>query len=146
MTKTKHSNRKVDLAAEGAKKTDPLDTATIVLDNKKLNTLAKSLPKIRKIKKEKVEVAHSVTTTSCPGEKTQSLEEITINPDEFLHLDEATAEAQVIISFRKNFIVVNYVHRLRSSKVKFSRRLSQTEMVSLQMICSQMKIQYLILK
>ena len=113
-TKTKHSNRKVDLANhEVVKKSDPLDTATIVLDNKKLVSLAKALPKIRKIKKEKVEVEQSVTTISCPGEKAPSLEEIPINPDEFLHLDEQTAEAQVKFKGETNIIIKIFI-RLRS--------------------------------
>ena len=95
-TKTKLSNRKTDLANhDSSKNSDPLDTASIVLDTQKLGVLAKALPKIRKIKKEKVEVAHSVTTTSGPGVKTQSLEELTINPDDFLQLDE-NAENQVL--------------------------------------------------
>lgn len=98
-SKTKLSHRKVDLANhQSATKSEPLDTANIVIDKKKLEDLSKALPKIRKIKKEKVEkveVASSVTTTSVPGEKAPSLEELTINPDEFLHLDE-NAENQVV--------------------------------------------------
>ena len=96
MPKTKHSNRKVDLANhEPSTTSEPLDTANIVIDTEKLENLAKALPKIKKIKKEKVEVSHSVTTTSTPGVKTQSLEELDINPDDFLRLDE-NAETQVI--------------------------------------------------
>ena len=94
-TKTKLSNRKVDLANhEPSTKAEPLDTANIVIDTEKLSHLAKALPKIKKIKKEKVELSHSVTTTSTPGVKTQSLEELEINPDDFLCLDE-NAENQV---------------------------------------------------
>lgn len=93
-TRTKLTNRKTDLANHVVKpKSDPLDSATIVLDSKKLESLAKSLPKIKKIKKEKVEVAGSVTTTSCSGIKKESLEEL-VNPDDFL-LDTENAEAQV---------------------------------------------------
>lgn len=95
MPKTKLSNRKVDLANHEVPKTsEPLDTANIVIDTKKLNNLTKALPKIKKIKKEKVEVVHSVTTTSTPGVKTQSLEELKVDPNDFLQLDE-NAEIQV---------------------------------------------------
>ena len=93
-TRTKLSNRKTDLANHEVKpKSDPLDSANIVLDNKKLNSLAKSLPKIKKIKQEKVELASSVTKTSCSGIKKESLEEC-FNPDDFL-LDPESTENQV---------------------------------------------------
>ena len=97
-TRTKLSNRKTDLANHEVKpKSDPLDSVNIVLDNKKLDSLAKSLPKIKKIKKEKVEVASSVTKTSCSGIKKESLEEL-INPDVFL-LNPDNTEDQVIFQF-----------------------------------------------
>ena len=95
-TKTKLSNRKTDLANhDSVVKTDPLDTATIVLDAKKMETLTKSLPRIKKIKKEKVEVESSVTTTSAQGIKTKSLDEMEIDPNDFLNLDEGDSETQV---------------------------------------------------
>ena len=96
-TKTKLSNRKTDLANHAvSSKSDPLDTAKIVIDKKKLDSLAQALPKIKKIKKEKVELVESVTTTSTPGIKTSSLEELSVNPNEFLNLEEANAEIQVV--------------------------------------------------
>ena len=99
-TKTKLSNRKTDLANHVVvDKSDPLDTAKIVLDTKKLDTLAKALPKIKKIKKEKVELVQSVTTTSVPGTKTPSLGDAPVDPTVFLNLEEDNAEMQVKKTF-----------------------------------------------
>ena len=111
-TRTKLSNRKADLANHAVKpKSDPLDSANIVLDNKKLNSLAKSLPKIKKLKKEKVEVASSVTNTSCSGIKKESLEEL-FNPDDFL-LNPDSTENQVnkLCEVRIRLILGNFLDR-----------------------------------
>ena len=96
MPKTKHSNRKVDLANQVMKKdVDPVDTAEIILDSKKIENLTKALPKIKKIKKESVEVESSVTTTSSEGTRVKTLDSSPVNPDEFLNFIEDTTEEQV---------------------------------------------------
>ena len=110
--KTKHSNRKVDLA-NSVKKTasEPLDSAAIILDSEKVENLTKALkpiPKLKKIKKEKVWVEKSVNVTDTidvpKEERAKSLEELDdtstklgnkIDPDQFLTLDEDETEKQV---------------------------------------------------
>ena len=96
------SNRKTDLANKLVKKeaksktaSDPLDTAAIILDTDKVEALTKSLPKIRKIKKEAVEIESSVTTVSTSGTKAPSLDNPPVDPNIFLNLDEDNADAQV---------------------------------------------------
>ena len=109
--KTKHSNRKVDLANTAKKTTsDPLDTAAIILDSEKVENLTKALkpiPKLKKIKKEKVWVEKSVNVTDSVNvtkeDRAKSLEELDntptslakIDPEQFLTLDENETENQV---------------------------------------------------
>ena len=85
-TKTKLSNRKIDLANQTMKKSvEPVDTAEIILDSKKVENLTKALPKIKKIKKERVEVQSSVTTTSTEGVRVKPLDQIKLDPDQFFN-------------------------------------------------------------
>ena len=99
--RNKMSNRKVDLANQTMKKeTEPLDNMAIVLDSKKVENLTKALPKIKKIKKEKVEVEKSVTTVSTDGTRTQSLDgQPQIDPNAFLTHGEGDPETEVNFLF-----------------------------------------------
>ena len=97
-TKTKLSNRKIDLANQTTKNvTDPVDTAEIILDAKKVENLTKALPKIRKIKKERVEVESSVTKTSVEGVRVKQLDQLKVDPDQFFN---DPVESQVMSKFK----------------------------------------------
>ena len=121
--RNKMSNRKVDLANQTMKKdAEPLDNMAIVLDAKKVENLTKALPKIKKIKKEKVEVGKSVTTVSTDGTRTQSLDQPKIDPSSFLNQSENDTEKQV--KSRESSSDPNG-SRLRISKIQSSLRLCQ---------------------
>ena len=122
--RNKMSNRKVDLANQTMKKeTESLDNVEIILDSKKVENLTKALPKIKKIKKEKVEVEKSVTTVSVDGTRTQSMDQPKFDPNSFLNNSDNDTEKEV--NCKIDLVGVKIVVRFRRFKMESSLRLYQ---------------------